>query len=47
MADDPSTDFKVRNQDLLRAVAPAPNGDEAPSEQDLASPGEYGLEVNL
>ena len=36
LAYDPSTDFAARNQDLLRAAAPAPYGDEARLAEDLA-----------
>jgi len=37
LAYDPSTDFNARNQDLLRAAAPAPYGDEARLAEDLAA----------
>ena len=37
LAYDPSTDFGARNQDLLRAAAPAPYGDEARLAEDLAA----------
>ena len=37
LAYDPSTDFNARNEDLLRAAAPAPFGDAARLAQDLAA----------
>jgi len=37
LADDPSTDFNARNQDLLLASAPAPYGDSARLAQDLTA----------